>query len=142
MCDVRVFLTFTFVVKILQGTRGCWWRLFTIDVPPSSLDLVLHWLLFYLFCSSVVINAVIVTAGTFEPYWKREAWHRKIWFNPPFLWKCLYQVRVITVFPVFRLLTDFVCLYTYEFWLSLWKIVRSWVILLLPLFTLFVLVCV
>jgi hypothetical protein len=29
--------------------------------------------------------------------------------------------------------TDFVCLYTYEFWLSLWKIVRSSVILLLPL---------
>jgi len=27
----------------------------------------------------------------------------------------LYQVRVITVFTVFRLLTDFVCLYTYEF---------------------------
>jgi hypothetical protein len=23
MCDVRVFLTFTFVVKILQVTRGC-----------------------------------------------------------------------------------------------------------------------
>ena len=34
-------------------------------------------------------------------------------------YKCLYQVRVITVFTVFRLLTDFVCLYTYEFWLSL-----------------------
>jgi len=32
------------------------------------------------------------------------------------------------------LLTDFVCLYDYEFWLSLWKIVRSSVILLLPLF--------
>ena len=47
----------------------------------------------------------------------------------------LYQVRVITVFAFFRLLTDFVCLYTYEFWLSLWKIVRSSVILLLPLFT-------
>ena len=31
-------------------------------------------------------------------------------------------------------LTDFVCLYTYEFWLSLWKIVRSSVILLLPLY--------
>ena len=57
-----------------------------------------------------------------------------IWFNPPFFWKCLYQVRVITVFQVFLLLTDFVCLYTYEFWLSLWKIVRSSVILLLPLF--------
>jgi hypothetical protein len=26
-----------------------------------------------------------------------------------------YQVRVITVFPVFRLLIDFVCLYTHEF---------------------------
>jgi hypothetical protein len=32
------------------------------------------------------------------------------------------------------LLTDFVCLCTYEFWLSLWKIVWSSVILLLPLF--------
>jgi hypothetical protein len=41
----------------------------------------------------------------------------QIWFNPPFLYKCLYQVRVITVCTVFRLLTDFVCLYTYEFWL-------------------------
>jgi hypothetical protein len=38
-------------------------------------------------------------------------------------------------FSVFRLLTDFVCLYNYEFWLSLCKIVRSSVILLLPLFT-------
>ena len=37
-------------------------------------------------------------------------------------------------FSVFRLLIDFVCLYTYEFWLSLCKIVRSSVILLLPLF--------
>jgi hypothetical protein len=30
------------------------------------------------------------------------------------LFICLFQVRVITVFTVFRLLTDFVCLYTYE----------------------------
>jgi hypothetical protein len=43
--------------------------------------------------------------------------------------------QVITVFTVFRLLTDFVCLYNYEFGLSLCKIVRSSVILLLPLFT-------
>jgi hypothetical protein len=42
--------------------------------------------------------------------------------------------NLITVFPVFRFLTDFVCLYTYEFWLSIWKIVRSSVILLLPLY--------
>jgi hypothetical protein len=38
-------------------------------------------------------------------------------------------------FTVFRLLTDFVCLYNYEFGLSLCKIVRSSVILLLPLFS-------
>jgi hypothetical protein len=36
---------------------------------------------------------------------------------------------------VFRSLTYFVCLYTYEFWLSLCKIVRSSLILLLPLIT-------
>ena len=54
-----------------------------------------------------------------------------------FFCSCRYQVRVITVFTVFRLLTDFVCLYTYEFWLSLCKIVRSSVILLLPLLSVF-----
>ena len=37
-------------------------------------------------------------------------------------------------FHSFPLLTDFVCLYNYEFLLSLCKIVRSSVILLLPLF--------
>jgi hypothetical protein len=47
--------------------------------------------------------------------------------------KCIWYF-VITVFTVFRLLTDFVCLYNYEFGLSLCKIVRSSVILLLPLF--------
>jgi hypothetical protein len=40
MCDVKLFLTF------------------------ASLGLVLLWQLFYLFCSSIVINTVIVTAGT------------------------------------------------------------------------------
>jgi hypothetical protein len=42
MCDVKLFLTF------------------------ASLGLVLLWQLFYLFFSSIVINTVIVTAGTFE----------------------------------------------------------------------------
>ena len=49
------------------------------------------------------------------------------------IWETIQEVRVITVFTVFRLLTDYVCLYTYEFWLSLCKIVRSSVMLLLPL---------
>ena len=44
------------------------------------------------------------------------------------------QRSFLPVFTVFRLLTDFVCLYIYEFWLSLCKIVRSSVVLLLPLF--------
>ena len=43
MCDVKVSLTFT------------------------SLSLVLLLQLFYLFCSSIVINTVIVTAVNFEP---------------------------------------------------------------------------
>jgi hypothetical protein len=45
-----------------------------------------------------------------------------------------FFIYVFTVFTVFRLMTDFVCLYNYEFWLSLCKIVRSSIILLLPLF--------
>jgi hypothetical protein len=85
--------------------------------------------------------------------WRREGWDpimkREVW--DPIMKKgglgskyeerrvgiqlCIgIQIRVIMVFPVFRLLTDFVCLFTYKFWLSLWKIVRSSVILLLPLF--------
>ena len=44
--------------------------------------------------------------------WKREVWRRKILFNPLFLWKCLYQVWAIAVFPVSWLITDFVCLLT------------------------------
>ena len=110
MCDVKIFLTFT------------------------SLNLVLLWQLFYLFCSSIVINTIIVTAGNFEPQWKGRFGALKSDSTHHFFEKCLYQVRVNTVFTVFRLLTDFVCLYTYEFWLSLCKIARSSVILLLPLF--------
>ena len=51
-----------------------------------------------------------------------------------FLRKCLYQVRANAVLTVFRLLTDCVCLLAYKFCLSLWKIARCSVLLLLPLF--------
>ena len=50
-------------------------------------------------------------------------------------------ISVWYVITVFRLLTDFVCLYNYEFWLSLCKIVRSSVILLLPLLWLIYTIC-
>jgi hypothetical protein len=40
----------------------------------------------------------------------------------------------VYAYVVFRLLADFVCLLTYEFCLSLWKIARCSVILLLTLF--------
>ena len=46
----------------------------------------------------------------------------------------IYFLHIVFFSFNFRLLTDFVCLYTYEFLLSLCKIVRSSVILLLPLF--------
>ena len=55
------------------------------------------------------------------------------------LYVCFVDRCLSFCFTVFRLLTDFVCLYNYEFWLSLCKIVRSSVILLLPLFVLFLL---
>ena len=46
----------TFVLlKFLQGNTS------------QAYSLVLLWLLFYLFCSSIVINTVIVTARNFEP---------------------------------------------------------------------------
>ena len=49
--------------------------------------------------------------------------------------KWLTKSGSFTVFTIFRLLTDFVCLYNYEFWLALCKIVRSSLILLLPILT-------
>ena len=82
MCDVKVSLTF------------------------DSLSLVLLWQLFYLFCSSIVINFVIVVAGNFDPYWKGEVWRFKIWFNPPFLYQGHYGFHS---FPV----VDWFCLFIY-----------------------------
>ena len=61
------------------------------------------------------------------------------------MYVCMYVVFVICIVDlkssVFRLLTDFVCLYNYEFGLSLCKIVRSSVILLLLLF-MYVVICI
>ena len=72
---------------------------------------------------------------------KRKLWRFITCQNFPFIYFSVislfilrYHSLVITVFTVFRLLTDFVYLYNYEFGLSLCKIVRSSVILLLPLF--------
>jgi hypothetical protein len=74
MCDVKVSLTFT------------------------SLSLVLLWQLFYLFCSSIVINTVIVTAGNFEPYFLFSIVVRLISGN--FFSLCpLWEIRVITKLP-------------------------------------------
>jgi hypothetical protein len=55
------------------------------------------------------------------------------------LWQCVLDTTVPSQghygFHSFPLLTDFVCLYNYEFRLSLCKIYRSSVILLLPVFS-------
>jgi hypothetical protein len=68
--------------------------------------------------------------------WSSIGYSSSIWYsigNSNSIWSSIDCSSSIwsTVFTVFRLLTDFVC---YEFWLSLCKIVRSSVILLLPLF--------
>jgi len=71
--------------------------------------------------------------------------------NPATLWcshnshrtcTCVLRVSIFLLIlrffsPIFRLVIDFVCLLTYEFCLSLWKISRCSVILLLPLFGMF-----
>ena len=70
--------------------------------------------------------------------WKISQHFESLW-SPSSLVNCYISLEMPVssqghyVFTVFRLLTDFVCLYTYEFWLCLWKIVRSLIILLLPL---------
>jgi hypothetical protein len=77
--DKKIFLTFLFLTTYLYT--------FSLYANPSfiifsaeteyistrswyrniNFSLVLLWQLFYLFCSSIVINTVIVTAGNFEP---------------------------------------------------------------------------
>ena len=113
MCDVKVSLTFT------------------------SLSLVLLLQLFYLFCSSIVINNVIATAGNFERSERGRFGALKSDSTHHIFRNACTKLGSLQ-FSVFRLLTDFVCLYNYEFWLSLYKIVRSSVILLLPLFISFI----
>jgi hypothetical protein len=116
MYDVKLFLTFT------------------------SLNLVLLWQLFYLLRSNIVTHTVIVTAGTFEPknifltffltslslymfiIWKCTVYYRLcrdgIYFDKILVSE--YKPKSGSLrFSDLRLFTDFVCLYTYEFWLSL-----------------------
>jgi hypothetical protein len=60
----------------------------------------------------------------------------KIWkkskLNSEKIWK-IQKKSKLNCAKIWKIQTDFVCLYNYEFWLSLCKIVRSSVILLLPL---------
>jgi hypothetical protein len=58
-CENQFNMPRVFNVLLFLCYKVSKWRWFTIDVPPSSLDLVLRWLLFYLFCSSIVMNAVL-----------------------------------------------------------------------------------
>jgi hypothetical protein len=60
--------------------------------------------------------------------------YRRVWKKSSKMSNTCGAQELLTLPVLLRLLTDFVCLYTYEFWLSLCKIVRSSVILLIPLF--------
>ena len=108
MCDVKIFLTFT------------------------SPNMVLLWQLFYPFCSCILI----LLQWQPEPLNRNESGRFGALKSDSthHFFRNACTKSVITIFTVFRLLTDFVCLYTYEFLLSLCCIVRSSVILLLPLF--------
>ena len=57
-------------------------------------------------------QSILFTIPLGSIYWNRRGLkyvlHRKIWFNPPFLWKCLYQVG-FSSFPV----VDWFCLFIY-----------------------------
>ena len=75
-CVYILVVSSTYCVVLFGLVVFVWWIVYGgvqhIDVfcllfCLSSLNLVLLWQLFYLFCSSIVINTAIVTAGTFEP---------------------------------------------------------------------------
>jgi hypothetical protein len=111
MCDVKMFLTFI------------------------SLSLVLLWQLFYLFCSSIVINTVIVTAGTFERNESGMFGALKSDSTHHFVRNACTKsgsLRFSQFSGCWLIVSVYILI---EFWLSLWKIVRSSVILLLLLFT-------
>jgi hypothetical protein len=123
----------------------CW------AIGCDSLWVIMHqwlWIMVSYAEPSVVNHGVLLWASVWE--WLYIMLHTLLWIicvmqitincmhyslKGPNEWVSEWVIvfRVITVFTVFRLLTDFVFLYTYEFWLSLWKIVQSSVILLLPL---------
>ena len=78
------------------------------------------------------LNTVTVTAGSFERNESGRFGVIKSDLTHHFFRNACTKSGSLR-FSVFRLLTDFVSLYNNEFWLSLCKIVRSSVILLLPL---------
>ena len=58
------------------------WRKNIFDIYVTEYGTALTTILPILF---LYLNTVTVTTGTFEPWWEREVWRLKIWFNPPFL---------------------------------------------------------
>jgi hypothetical protein len=63
---VRVARALVFCVVLCRSPFVLYLLTIVLYQYTIALDLVLRWPLFYLFCSSIVINDVIVTAGTFE----------------------------------------------------------------------------
>jgi hypothetical protein len=63
---VRVARALVFCVVLCRSPFVLYLLTIVLYQYTIALDLVLRWPLFYLFCSSIVINDVIVTAGIFE----------------------------------------------------------------------------
>jgi hypothetical protein len=58
------------------------WRKNIFDIYVTEYGAALMAVLPILF---LYLDTVAVTAGAFEPWWEREVWRLRVWFNPPFL---------------------------------------------------------
>jgi hypothetical protein len=129
---IKLFISFR-QSRIVGQKVDTWHRIWNFINQRSAGSKVAFNILFILklHISNCCHRAYLFIFMTLQNSSQKWAW--VICFALRCLMKFQIDVRVITVFTVFQLLTDFVCLYNYEFWLSLCKIVRSSVILLLPL---------
>ena len=100
-CENQFNMPRVFNVLLFLCYKVSKWRWLTIDVPPSSLDLVLRWPLFYLFCSSIVINAVI-SNSTHHFYGNACTKSGSLRFPsfPVVDWFCLFIYLWVLTFPL------------------------------------------
>ena len=118
--------------SVMSFLRSSSYLLFSVDLTTFSkinvstfsfsLFVFQTFFLYRFYCFGLHLHTFFFNVG--------EKWHSLL---PGFHLILKVYFRFSALCCLLILLTDFVCLYNYEFWLSLCKIVRSSVILLLPL---------